>query len=175
MFEIDPNYQTPPVVANYMAKIASGTLIPHPTNPGITQYPATALEPTPGLGNLVGALNDHGLTVYGPGKSDFWESWANLSYPGKYDVAVMNPPFTPVKEMERFVLRGMELSDNVIALLPWTYIINSERRLQVFQDYGLKWIISLPRKTFPGCRVQSMIAVLNKGHKGKTNFTNFTW
>lgn len=174
MFEIDPNYQTPPKVAEFMASIASRT-VAHPYDPKHNIYSPTALEPTPGLGHLVGALNDIGFTVYGPGNGCFWESWANLSYPGKYDVVVMNPPFTPVKEMERFVLRAMELSDNVIALLPWTYIVNSERRLKVFQDYGLKGVISLPRKTFPGCRVQSMIAVLEKGYKENTYFKNFTW
>lgn len=167
MFTLDNiNFQTPPVVCDHMAKMAKDCNVI-----GINSY-LTVLEPTPGKGNLVGALNDHGFVVYGPGSLDFWVSPVNV-YSSKYDFVVMNPPFFPIKEMERFILRAQELSNNVIMLIPYIYIINSERRLNQLKSFGMVSITNLPRKTFPKSRVQTCIVHLKKNHSGDTLFKTF--
>lgn len=170
MFTVNENFQTPPIVAGLMAHMASGIKIP------ITRSldSLNVLEPTPGTGMLVEALKKKlPWKVHYP-EGDFWESLLNR-YVSKFDVVVMNPPFNPVSEMVRFVTRAMELSDNVIALLPWTYVINSERRLIQMEEFGLVSVTNIPRKTFPGCRVQTAIFELKKGHGGHTEFKRFSW
>lgn len=166
-FKIDTNFQTPMVVCNKMAEMAGNVSVPLSTGfRGIR-----ILEPTPGIGNLVKALEEVFSVVYRPTGS-FWEK----CYPYKYfDIVVMNPPFNPVIEMERFVNAAMELSDNIIALLPYNYLVNSERRVSELMDYGLVSITHLPRKTFPGCRVQVAIFELKKGYAGKTEWKRFQW
>lgn len=170
MFEINENFQTPPVVADYMAEMASEIKLPRFSFPGISNI--RILEPTPGKGQLVQALNDKmPWNVCFP-DGDFWTSPCSEE---EYHCVVMNPPFNPVLEMERFVKKCMLLAPNVIALLPWSYIINSERRLAELIAYGLVSVTSLPRKTFPGCRVQVAIFELNKGYAGQTEFKQFSW
>lgn len=64
------NFQTPPAVCDYMVN-----LLPPGTR--------TVLEPTPGMGNLVKALNKYEVTA----PDDFWK----MSYQF-FDAVVMNPP-----------------------------------------------------------------------------------
>lgn len=161
MFQINTNFQTPRIVGDYMARMV---IRPRGRNPVV-------IEPTPGTGQLVEALKARNMNVYAP-TGDFWESaHSKISC----DYYVMNPPFNPVSDMERFVNHAMEVCDNVIALLPCTYVINSERRLGELMDYGLVSVTSLPRKTFPGCRVQVGIFELKKGYAGTTTFKRFSW
>lgn len=170
MFKIDENFQTLPVVAQHMASMATEIKIPKLSFPGISNI--QILEPTPGKGQLVEALQKMipWNVVYPAG--DFWEcEYTDM----QFHCVVMNPPFNPVFEMQRFVQKCMQLAPNVIALLPWSYIINSEKRLSELIAYGLVSVTSLPRKTFPGCRVQVAIFELNKGYAGQTEFKQFSW
>lgn len=64
----------------------------------------------------------------------------------------------------------MEMSDNIIALMPYLCIINGEKRTQDIMDYGLKSITHLPRSTFKGSRVQTCILEMQRGYKGQTIF-----
>lgn len=151
------NFQTPEIVCNYMASFVFGE------NPQI-------LEPTPGAGNLVKSLKGKGNIFYPDG--DFWKSeYINQGF----DFVVMNPPFTPMKEGYNYLYKSMELSDNIIALLPWLSVINSEKRINKMINFGLKSITHLPRKTFPSSRIQCCILELQKGFKGDILFKNFTW
>jgi hypothetical protein len=168
-FKIDPNFQTPPVVCHYMANMAADILGGNVGGPNLF----SVLEPTPGLGSLKRSLENFNFNVWAP-EGDFWGSLLERTI-NKYDAVVMNPPYNPMKELERFVNRGMELSDNVIALLPYHYLVNSERRVTELMDFGLVSITHLPRKTFPGCRVQVAIFELKKGYAGKTEFKRFSW
>lgn len=153
---IDSNFQTPPIVADFMASFL-------PINCG------TVLEPTPGIGNLVIAAEKRGAKVYAP---DYFKD-----IPENYrsDYAIMNPPFTPMIEGYNYLTKVMEMSDLIIALLPWFVLINSEKRLKDILDFGLVSVTHLPRKTFPGCRIQCCILQMNKGYKGETLFKHFTW
>lgn len=149
------NFQTPPVVCEYMANML-------PDRCGII------LEPTPGKGNLVEALKKKGDIV----APNLFE---HIPPDARYDWVVMNPPFTPIQEGFEYLKKVCSMSDNIIALLPWLLIINSEKRLKFLQDYGLVSITSLPRKTFPKCRIQTCIVLLKKDFKGVAEFKTFNW
>ena len=137
------DFQTPEWVCKHMAY-----LVPFGTK--------TILEPTPGEGNLVKALSEYEVTA----PEDFWE-WS-----GRWDCIVMNPPFSPMKQGYKILYRCMTMSDNIIALMPWLTLINSERRTKDIVDFGLRSVIHLPRKTFPGSRVQTCIMVMDKKFQG---------
>lgn len=154
-FVIDSRFQTPPVVAGYMASML-------PDNAG------TILEPTPGLGNIVEAIKSKG-TVIAP------RMFEDLPVGGTYDYAVMNPPFTPMKEGYRYLKEVMSMTDNIVALLPWFILINSDRRMIELKTWGLVSVTALPRKTFPGCRIQCCVLELKKGYQGETEFKSFSF
>lgn len=67
----------------------------------------------------------------------------------------------------------MELSDNIIALMPWLVIINSKQRTHKIISFGLKSITHLPRDIFKGSRVQCCILELKKGYHNKMEFKNY--
>lgn len=148
-------FQTPKVVADYMASLM-------PDECG------TILEPTPGLGNLVKAVNHKGLVIAPMNYED-------IPAGARYDWAIMNPPFTPMKEGYRYLKEVMGMADNIIALLPWFILINSERRINDIIDFGLVSVTHLPRKTFPGCRIQCCVLEMKKGFKDGTAFKSFGW
>ncbi len=152
---LSDQFQTPPIVANYMASFL-------PNNCG------TILEPTPGIGNLIEAAKDKG-NIFAP---QFFE---DIKKGSRFDYAIMNPPFSPMKEGYRYLSEVMLMSDHIIALLPWFIIINSERRLNAIKSFGLVSVTHLPRKTFPGCRIQCCILQMKKGYKEDTLFKNFNW
>lgn len=152
---IDTNFQTPVPVAAYMASLL-------PNNCG------TILEPTPGMGNLVREAEFKG-TVIAPARFE------DLPVGTRYDYAVMNPPFTPMKEGYRYLTEVMDMTDNIVALLPWFIVINSDKRMQDIKAWGLVSVTNLPRKTFPGTRIQCCILELKKGYQGETTFKTFTW
>ncbi len=101
----------------------------------------------------------------------------------------MNPPFTaksaftenaPAGFEEKGMKFGyylltecMKMSDNVIALMPWFTISDSDVRLRFLRDYGMKSVTPLPRKTFQYARIQTVVIELEKGHKGDCLFKRF--
>jgi hypothetical protein len=148
------DFQTPIPVCNYMADLLPNNV-------------QSVLEPTPGIGNLVHAIQNRSVIVYTP-EGDFW----NMKHDIKYDAVVMNPPFTPTSEGYRYLKVCMELSDRIVALLPWFIIINSERRLRDIKSFGLVSVTHLPRKTFPGARIQCCVLEMNRNFDGHTRFKN---
>jgi len=146
------DFQTPDRVCNVMVDLLSY---------GIT----SVLEPTPGEGNLVRALSAGGYNVTAP--TDFFslpeESW--------YDAIVMNPPFSPMSVGYKVLYKCMEMSNVIIALMPWLTLINSQRRTDDIVDFGLVEVVHLPRKTFKGSRVQTCILSMYKGYHDKTTIS----
>jgi type I restriction-modification system DNA methylase subunit len=143
------HFQTPPNICNYMASFL-------PKNAG------KILEPTAGKGRLVEALKPYGDVIT---PNDFYELEKQ-----SFDWIVMNPPFTPMSQGYKILYSCMEMSDNIIALMPYLCIINGEKRTQDIMDYGLKSITHLPRSTFKGSRVQTCILEMQRGYKGQTIF-----
>lgn len=162
---IDPNFQTPHDVCQYMANmVPDGTV--------------TILEPSPGFGNIVSKLSRFNVTA----ADDFFLLDPNE----RYDAIVMNPPFSsksafmdnaPVGCEHRgmklgyyFLTECMKRSNNVIALMPWFTISDSDVRLRMIKRFGLKSITALPRKTFQYARIQTCVLQMQKGYQGETEF-----
>jgi type I restriction-modification system DNA methylase subunit len=168
----DPNFQTPLPVVDYMV-----SLVPYSAR--------TVLEPCPGLGNIVGRLQQAEYQVTAPG--DFFL----LDKRQRYDSIVMNPPFSgksahmehaPVDAEKHgmkvgyYILKEcMKMSDSVIALMPWFTLTDSDVRLRDLQEFGMRSVTSLPRKTFGYARIQTCIIELDKGFKGDTTFKVFRY
>ena len=162
------DFQTPPLVCKYMA-----SLVP----PGVK----TIWEPTPGEGNIVRALTDYEVVTF----PDYFQVDKKL----RFDAIVMNPPFSTktafgVPEGFKKVGMGlgyhilhqcMEMSDNVIALMPMFTISDSDRRQKHLKNYGLISITSLPRKTFQYARIQTVVLQLQHGYLGPTEYKVFGW
>lgn len=158
------DFQTPANIANYMV-----SLLPN--------WVMTVLEPTPGLGSLVKAL-DLLYDITAP--EDYWEMDKNQ----RFDAVVANLPFSSktffncppeyagkgmiVAYDQMNVLMGM--SDNLILLMPWFTISDSDVRLRKLKNYGLISITALPRRTFNYARIQTCVLQLQKGYIGKTEF-----
>ncbi len=143
------NFQTPENVCKYMASFLIG-------NTGLI------LEPTAGKGKLVKELKHYG-EVFVP--DDF-----NKMTKQQFEWIVMNPPFSPMKQGYEILYKCMDMTDNVIALMPYLTIINGEKRTQDIMDFGLKSITHLPRSTFKGSRVQTCILEMKRGWKSDTIF-----
>ena len=159
-------FQTPPEICRYMASM-------------VPEEAKRVLEPTPGLGNLVTALEDKGLEVTAP--KDFF-----LLEKSKWDAVIMNPPFStkscivknsPVGEnimgmrVGYYMLQEcMKMADSIIALMPWFTIADSDVRLRFLKDFGLKSITALPRSTFQYARIQTVVIELQKGYQNTTLF-----
>ena len=153
MIEIDKQFQTPNEVCFYMS-----TFLP--------QNAGSILEPTKGIGNLVKVLESKG-SVTAP-DVDF------LKFPKqRFDWIVMNPPFTPMKKGYDILYKCMEMSDNIVALMPWLTLINGEKRTKDIMDFGLVSITHLPRTIFKGSRVQTCIMYLQRGYNDKIEFINY--
>lgn len=172
-FEIDTNFQTPSKVCNYMVDM-------------VPDWCLKILEPTPGLGNIVNALKAKGkyqiITA-----DDFFL----LDKNEKYDCIVMNPPFSSksafienaptdaeIKGMKLgyYILKQcMEMSSNVIALMPWYTISDSDVRMRFLKSYGIKSLTALPRKTFQYARIQTVIIELQKGYQSDTIFKTYQY
>lgn len=122
-------------------------------NAEIEGTPKTILEPTPGKGNLLDILQGKfpNAIIYFP-ENDFM----NMDVVS-VDWVIANPPFTPMQKGYDILDRLFEFSNNVIALMPWLTITNSEKRTKRLVEKGLCKIIHLPRKAFPGSRVQTCI------------------
>lgn len=174
------DFQTPMNVCHYMASLI----------PVDAQYDViNILEPTPGEGNLVRAvegrffkINDMNCEITAP--VDFF-----LLKKQRFDCIIMNPPFSSKSAIMtnapegvnkygmrlgyHILLECMEMSDNVIALMPWFTLSDSDVRLRHLKDFGLKSLTALPRKTFQYARIQTVIIELQKGYNGQTEFKVF--
>lgn len=169
---VDPNFQTPPAVCEYMVDMIPG-------------WCKTVLEPTPGKGNIVSVLKDRQkFNIITPDDYFLWQ-------PERVDCVVMNPPFSGksaylVNAPKGMNLKGMAvgykilddcmlISDNVIAVMPWFTISDSDVRLKALKNFGMKSITALPRKTFQYARIQTCVIELEKGFKGETVFRTFSF
>ena len=163
-------FQTPPEVCRYMASLVPDDCV-------------NVLEPTPGIGNLVNALLETRHLVTAP--SDYFLLDRSL----KFDAVVMNPPFSSKSAFTEnivgnFAGKGMRFgyamlldcmkkSDNIIALMPWFTISDSDVRLRYLKSWGLISVTALPRKTFQYARIQTCVLQLQKGYTGNTEFKVF--
>ncbi len=160
-------FQTPPFVAKYMCSL-------------IPEHCTSILEPTPGIGNIVREIPDRCIvTAY----SDFFSRDKNE----RFDCVVMNPPFSSkwafnvpdhytklgMRMGYSMMMDCMQMSDHVIALMPWFTISDSDKRLREIKRYGLKSVTALPRKTFQFARIQTVVLEMDKGHVGTTDFKVF--
>lgn len=163
---IDPNFQTPEEIAKYMV-----SLIPENID--------DVLEPTPGLGNIVKVLCSKGFSV--TSAEDYF-----LLKKRRFGAIVGNPPFSaksadltnapkdfPNKGMQvgyEILKQCMEMSDNIIMLVPWFTISDSDVRMRFIKDFGLISVTPLPRKTFDYARIQTVVLQIQKDYRGETYF-----
>ncbi len=143
------HFQTPENICKYMASFL-------PKNAG------RILEPTAGKGNLVKELLNYGEVI---NPDDF-----EIMKINKFDWIVMNPPFSPMKKGYDILYKCMEMSDNIIALMPYLVIINGDKRTKDIINFGLKSITHLSRSIFKGSRIQTCILEMKKEYIGNTIF-----
>lgn len=144
----------------------------------------TIFEPTPGEGNLVCAILESERKFEAVYHRDFFLRDRTK----KYDCILMNPPFSEKSAFLNNAPKGlkgmgvgyeilrqcMEQSDNIIALMPWFLVLDSDKRLRMLQQFGLKSVTALPRKTFNYARIQTAIFELQKDYKGRTEFRSLS-
>lgn len=149
------DFQTPAWVCDYMASLIYGDN-------------GTILEPTPGNGNLIKAIRKQHPTanIITP-DGDFLDMPVR-----KVSAVVANPPFTPMSLGYEMLDRFFEFSGDVIVLMPWLTVINSEKRLNQLKAHGLFKIVHLPRRVFEGSRVQTCILVFGEGCRGEILFVD---
>ena len=161
------DFQTPIEVCHYMVRM-------------LPLGVRTVLEPTPGVGNIVNALVRAGYSVTAP--ANFFTIQES-----RFDAIVMNPPFSGkyafgvpdglekhgMRLGYHILTKCLHMSDNVIALMPWFTISDSDVRLRALKTWGLKSITALPRKTFDYARIQTVVLELQKGYIGMTEFKVF--
>lgn len=159
-------FQTPAKLCEYMASLVPVDAV-------------TVLEPTPGDGNLVNELAKK-YKVTAP--EDFFQMERST-----FDCVVTNPPFSikyaygmpdeinkKGSQVGYHILKScMQMSNTIIALLPWFIITNSEKRMNEIKSWGLKSVCVVPRRWFPGSRASNCILFLEKGYCGKIELTTF--
>lgn len=162
------DFQTPDNVADYMASL-------------IPDHCHSVLEPTPGMGSLVIAAEKKGKQV--TQAIDWWQ----LDKSQRFDAVLANFPFSSktffncppeyegkgMKVAYEQLKVVMEMSDNLIVLMPWFTISDSDVRLRMIKDYGLISVTALPRKTFQYARIQTCVLQMQKGYRGQTIFHVF--
>jgi hypothetical protein len=146
------DFQTPKEVCIYMSSFV-------PFEAG------QILEPTKGEGNLVRELTTKGSVIAPDNFFDLPKQ--------RFDWVVMNPPFSPMKVGYKILYACMEMSDNIIALMPWLTMINGQKRTNDIMQFGLKSITHLPRSIFKGARVQCCILEMKRGYSEETVFRSF--
>lgn len=156
------DFQTPLEVCRYMCSL-------------IPEGAKTVLEPTAGNGNMLKYLSRYHVTA----PENFFELDKQ-----EFDCVVMNPPFSAKYAhgvpagLEKHGMRlgyhilteCMKLSNNIIALMPWFTISDSDVRLRYLKRFGMKSITALPRKTFQYARIQTCVMELENGYCGRTEF-----
>jgi len=161
------DFQTPVPVANYMISL-------------LPLWVRTVCEPTRGIGNISDGLIRAGYDVTAP------DDYFLMDPDARFDAFVMNPPFShkftrmanaPLEVHAKgmrmgywFLTDAMKRTDNVIALMPWFTISDSDVRLRMLKRYGLKSLTALPRKTFEFARIQTVVIELERGYAGTTAF-----
>jgi hypothetical protein len=169
------DFQTPENVADYMVSLMDDATF------------FKILEPTPGEGNIVNAIKKRakikGLNPFITAPADYWQLdkslrfsciIANLPFssktffncPPEYEGKGMKVAYEQMKVL-------MEMSDNLILLMPWFTISDSDVRLRYLKTWGLISVTALPRKTFQYARIQTCILQLKKGYDGITEFKVF--
>ena len=145
----------------------------------------TILEPTPGEGNLINAVKERfsEVNIIAPENYFDWEQQ-------EVDCTIMNPPFTDkqlittnashkVRELKGmaitgyFVYEAMKYSKEVIALIPYYFIINSAKRVEELMKFGFVSLTNLPRGVFGNLSVQVCVIHLRAGHSEQTLFKNY--
>ena len=170
---IDSNFQTPVPVCDYMVSL-------------IPTHAVKVLEPTPGLGNIVESLKKENRFDIHTADDFFTHDKTE-----QYHTIIMNPPFSAKsaymnnapEEIQQSGMRVgyyiltecMKMSDNVIALMPWFTLSDSDVRLRYLKKFGMKSLTALPRKTFQYARIQTVVIELQKGFTGETTFKTFEW
>jgi len=140
------DFQTPEWICNIMVSL-------------IDSYPQKILEPTPGEGNLVNAIhNKYPNTEII--KSNNFETQKLI----KVDYVIANPPFSPMSIGYKMLNKFFYFSGNIIVIMPWLSIINSEKRTDMYIKKGLEKVIHLPRSVFKGSRVQTCILKFKDGY-----------
>ncbi len=166
--KVGMDFQTPMEVCRYMASL-------------VPEYSARVLEPTPGIGNMVRACNERGFDVVAA------EDFFSLNKELRFDCVITNPPFSSKYAFNvpeglnkhgmrlgyHILTECMQMSDSVIALMPWFTISDSDVRLRSLKKWGMISITALPRKTFQFARIQTCVLELRKGFKGETSFKVF--
>lgn len=149
------NFQTPPIICDLMVSRING-------------YPKTILEPTSGNGNIVNAITKR----FSRSEIITPLCFENLKI-REVDQVIANPPFSPMVRGYKMVERFFKFSDNLIVLLPYNALIDSDSRTEFYIEKGLKEVLHLPRRTFRGSRVQSCILVFDGGYHENINI-NFS-
>lgn len=159
------DFQTPMPVCRYMVSLVPDTTV-------------TVLEPTKGMGNIVSLLGKYNVTA----PDNFFEMTK-----GRFDCVLMNPPFSAkyaygvpdaiqkvgMRLGYHILTECMQMSDCVIALMPWFTISDSDIRLRKLKKWGLKSVTALPRKTFQYARIQTVVLELVKNWDNETVFKVF--
>jgi len=131
--KVDPNFQSPWPICEYMVNL-------------IPENVKTVFEPTPGLGNIVSCLADKNrFNIYTA--DDFFQHDKD----NRYDCIIMNPPFsaksaylenapdeikTAGMRVGYYILTEcMKMSNNVIALMPWFTLSDSDVRLRYLKGF----------------------------------------
>lgn len=166
------DFQTPPAVCDYMASLI-------PVNA------KRILEPTPGNGNLVGAIirADSALDITAP------EDYFLLDQKQRFDCVIMNPPFSSrytlldqapahlhksgMRVGYEILKQCMKMSPDIIALMPWFTLSDSDIRLRHLKNFGMVSLTALPRKTFQYARIQTVVIQLSEGWIQPTIFKYF--
>ena len=168
-YNSEENLQTPLYICRYMISM-------------IPDRVTTILDPTPGKGNLIKLLNDR-FIITAP--DNFFE-WNQQ----KVDCVIMNPPFTAndtnfnnapeyVKKLtgskivHYFLFQMMNISENIIAIVPWYTIINSKKRTNYIKNFGMISVTNLPRSVFKRSLIQTCVLQLKKGYQGETIFKQY--
>lgn len=176
-------YQTKPIYCDYMVQLAE-ELIGNDT--------FIVFEPTPGQCNLVRALSNSEKVeaVIAPDDYFIHKQRTKMYFDdlkGKYPIIVANPPFSsPSVNVEnapeewqnlkgmavgyKFLEEFMEQSDNLVVLVPWFTISDSDVRFRKIREFGLISVTPLPRKAFDYARIQTVILQMQKGYTGETKF-----
>lgn len=114
---------------------------------------------------------------------DYWE----LDKGKRFDAIVGNLPFSSKTFFNcppEFAGKGMivayeqlkvlmNMSENIILLMPWFTISDSDVRLRMLKQWGLVSVTALPRKTFQYARIQTCVLQLDHGYAGPTEFKVF--
>lgn len=191
--DVTNDFQTPPEVCDYMTSlIQPPNKIEGEFDFNLKKFHFKVFEPTPGIGNLALALRkrlfDDSFIINEPRMlidicecKNFFDPFVKTQ---KFDYVVMNPPFTdksafgipPELELKGMKLgyyiltECMKMSDNVIALMPWFTLSDSDVRMRFLKQWGIKSLTALPRKTFQYARIQTVVIELQKGYEGETIF-----